>query len=145
MKVEFKIADESHIAEIVALCNKVFKENTNEKEALKIFRENAQDKNQIYLIGLLNNEIVAHTRITIIPTIFENMYYGVLNHVCVKEEQRKQKIATQMLEEVEKICKQRNCSSLKLWSNNYRIAAHACYKKFGFNLKEAGFFEKNID
>ena len=49
-----------------------------------------------------------------------------------------------MLKEIENICKERNCSSLKLWSNNIRFAAHECYKKFGFTANDATFFSKEI-
>lgn len=143
MKVEFKIADESHIEEIIKLCNECFNEETDIEEAKKIFDKN--DKNSIYLIGIVDDKIVAHTRIAIIPTIFKGMdSYAILNHVCVSPEYRKHKIATQMLAEIERICKERECISLKLWSNNFREAAHACYKKFGFVVNDATFFSKNI-
>lgn len=145
MKVEFLIANESHIEEIIHLCNECFDEETDVEEALKLYNLNKEDKNQIYLVGIVDDKIVAHTRITIIPTIFRGMdTYAILNHVCVKEEYRKHKIATQMLHEIENICKERNCISLKLWSNNVRFAAHACYKKFGFIPNDATFFSKEI-
>ena len=31
------------------------------------------DKNQIYLVGTINGQIIAHTKITVIPTIYEKM------------------------------------------------------------------------
>ena len=106
MKPSFCIANETHIPEIVKLCNQIFEEETDMKKALKIYKENEHDKNQIYLIGIIDNEI--------------------------------------MLEVIERICKERGCTSLKLWSNNYRTAAHACYKNFGFIINDAGFFSKEI-
>ena len=103
------------------------------------------DKNQIYLIGILNGKIVAHTKITIIPTIYENMNtYAILNHVCVKPELRRHNIATKMLDEVTRICKENNCKAIELWSNNFRQAAHSCYKNYGFIVNDAKFFSKKI-
>jgi ribosomal protein S18 acetylase RimI-like enzyme len=145
MDVEFKIANSDNIEDIVKLCNKIFLEETNLLEAKKIYEETKNDKNQIYLIGEVNGEVIAHTKIAIIPTIFKDMNtFAILNHVCVKEEYRQHKIATKMLEEVERICSERNCTSLKLWSNNFRIPAHSCYKKFGFVANDATFFSKEI-
>lgn len=145
MKVEFLKANETHLNGIIELCNACFQEETTIEYAEKIYKKNKNDQNQIYLIGIMGNQIVAHTRITIIPTIFKDMNtFAILNHVCVKEEYRKHKIATKMLEEVERICLEKNCTSLKLWSNNFRVPAHACYRKFGFVSNDATFFSKDI-
>ena len=146
MKVEFTIADESHIEEIINLCNECFDEETNIEEAKKIFNENKEDKNTIYLVGYIGHILVAHTRIAIVPTIFKGMdTYAILNHVCVSPEYRKHKIATKMLNEIEHLCKERGCTYLKLWSGNQREAAHACYKKLGFIPINATFFEKKLN
>lgn len=145
MKLVFRQAQEKDIKGLVDLCNECFLENTKYDVALQRFLEEKKDSKQIYLIGILNEEIVAAAKITIIPTIFDSMSkYAILNHVCVKESMRKHKIATHMLEVIEDICQARGCDSMKLWSRNFRVAAHACYKKFGFILDDAGFFYKEI-
>ena len=80
MKAEFKIATEENIEEIIALCDLCFNETTSLDYAKKIFAETKSDKNQIYLIGIIDNKIVAHSKITIIPTIYEKMNtYAILN------------------------------------------------------------------
>ena len=52
--------------------------------------------------------------------------FAILNHVCVKPDYRKHRIATHMLDAVEKICEQRNCVAIKLWSRQYilRLKLH---------------------
>ena len=145
MKIDFKLADETDIEELVNVCNICFDEDTSIADAKESFKLQKNDKNQLYVIGLIDNKIVAHTRIAIIPTIFSGMdTYAILNHVCVLEEYRHHKIATEMLKVVEKLCQDRGCTSLKLWSKNFRTAAHACYKNFGFQTIDAAFFEKEI-
>ena len=145
MKIEFMIANKTHVQGIVSLCNEVFEENTKYEEAEKIFSENELDKNSIYLIGVADRKIIAHTRIAIIPTMFDGMEkYAILNHVCVKPEYRKHHIATYMLEEVKKICIEKGCIAMKLWSRNFRIPAHTCYRKFGFVSDDATFFSYNL-
>lgn len=145
MALEFRRANIDDIEGIVDLCNECFEENTDYKYARDVFQKTINDDNHIYLIGVLDNKIVAHTKITIIPTIFEGMdTYAILNHACVKSKYRRKNIATKMLVEAQKIAKERGCVNLKLWSMNFRKAAHKCYKHFGFKTTNAKFFTKNI-
>lgn len=145
MKVEFRKAKLKDIEGIVKLCNECFDENTDIKEAKRIFKNYRRDKNQIYLVGIVDKKIVCHTKITIIPTIYEKMgTYSIINHVCVKEEYRRHHLATKLLDEVTKICKDYNCKAIELWSNNFRVPAHECYKNYGFIVNDAKFFSKEI-
>lgn len=145
MEVRFKIATENDVEAIVNLCNECFDENTSLEYAQKVFEETKNDKNQIYLIGIMDDKVVAHSKITIIPTIYEKMNtYAILNHVCVQKEYRRHNVATHMLDEVTRICLQNNCKVIELWSNNTREAAHACYKHYGFVVNDAKFFSKKI-
>ncbi len=145
MEVTFREAKMEDLEGLIALCNECFSENTTIEYAREVFLQNMKDPNTIYLIGVTNGKIVAHTRISIVRTIFSDMNtFSILNHVCVKPEYRRHNLATKMLEIVEKVCLDQGCKSMKLWSNNVRVPAHKCYKKFGFILEEAGFFEKVI-
>ena len=113
--VVFNKAKLQDIEDIIHLCNTCFEEKTDVEKAKHIFLENIDDENQIYLVGRVDGVIVAHTKITIIPTIYENMgTYAIINHVCVKNEYRRHNIATKMLDEVTKICQQRNCKENEL-------------------------------
>ena len=95
---------------------------------------------------IIDNEIIAHAKINIIPTIYEDMNtYAILNHICVKPEFRRKHIAKKMLDECFRIAKERNCKCVELWSKNFREAAHALYNKYGFEVVDAKFFAKNID
>jgi len=145
MKVEFKIAKEEDVKGIIELCNECFFEETSLEYAMHMFKKSENNPNDIYLIGVVDDKIIAHSKITIIETMYQNMnVYAILNHVCVKEEYRRHNIATKMLEEIEKICLDRGCKTMELWSNNVRVPAHACYKNYGFHLDDAGFFSKKI-
>ncbi len=146
MNVKFRNANINDVEEIINLCNECFEENTNLDYATENFKKTIYDENQIYLIGTIDDKIVAHTKITIIPTIFENMKtYSILNHVCVKKEYRRHDIATKMLKECEKISKEKNCYYMELWAKNCRVPAHKCYTKYGFTSNDAKFFSKNIN
>lgn len=146
MEVLFRKATIDDVEAIIELCNECFNENTSLDYAKRVFIQTENDENQIYLVGVVDNRIVAHAKITVIPTIYEKMNcYSILNHVCVKPEFRRHNLATKMLIECERISKEKNCVAMELWSMNYRQAAHECYKRYGFNLKEAGFFSKKIN
>ncbi|MDE5586744.1 MAG: GNAT family N-acetyltransferase [Bacilli bacterium] len=145
MEVKFRIAQKEDVKEIIDLCNVAFVEDTPIEYAMEVFEETKDDPNNIYLVGIADDKIVAHAKISIIRTMYEKMNtYAILNHVCVMEEYRRHGIATKMLVEIEKICKERGCKTMELWSNNVRIPAHSCYKKYGFHLDDAGFFSKEV-
>lgn len=145
MELKFKIAGSNDIKGIIDLCNDCFGDGTSIEEATKIFEKTKNDPNVIHIIGEIDGKIVAHTRIQIIETMFKGMdTYAILNHVCVSGKYRRHNIATKMLKVVEKLCKEKNCIAIKLWSMNFRIPAHECYKKFGFEVSDAKFFSKEI-
>ncbi|MEI3530528.1 MAG: GNAT family N-acetyltransferase [Bacilli bacterium] len=145
MDVRFKIATLEDVADIVNLCNECFEESTSLEYAYDTFKKTMNSDEHIYIVGTIDGKIVSHAKITIIPTMYENMNtYAILNHVCVKKEYRRHNIATDMLNFITGICKEQKCKTIELWSNNYREAAHACYKKYGFMVNDAKFFSKDI-
>ncbi len=106
MDITFRKATLDDVESIIALCNERFNENTPIEYALDSFKKTQNDPNQIYIVGIAENKVVAHTKITIIPTMYEDMNtYAVLNHVCVKPELRREHIGTKMLDECFKIAK----------------------------------------
>ncbi len=145
MDVIFRLANIADVPGIIQLCNECFEETTDIEFAKKEFKKTENDENQIYLVGIIDDKIVAHTKITIVPTCYESMgNYAILNHVCVKPDYRRHNLGTRMLTECESICRECGCKDIKLWSMNFRQAAHACYKNFGFNVEDAKFFDKKI-
>lgn len=146
MNLQFRIATKDDIKGIIELCNECFNENTSLEYAKKIYLDNKDDVNQIYVIGILNDKIIAHSKINIIPTIYEDMNtYAILNHVCVKPELRREHIGTKLLDYCFKIAKDHNCKCVELWSKNFREAAHGLYHSYNFDVMDAKFFTKNVD
>lgn len=145
MEVTFRIAKRSDLEDIIRLTNECFDEQTPLAYAEKIWKKFEHDPNQIYLNGYLNGELVAHTKITIIPTIYEDMNtYAILNHVCVKPDVRRHHLGTRLLDETFRICQKCHVKTVELWSKNFREAAHALYKKYGFEVVDAKFFSKDV-
>jgi len=142
MELVFRFAKLEDLREIVDVCNLCFEEKTDYEKASQIFQNTYWDSNQLYLIGVLDGKIVAHTKITIVPTIFDEMgTYAILNHVCVIPDYRRHHIADHMMDIIKKICKSKGCTSIKMWSCNFRQPAHKCYLKNDFEVVDAKFFE----
>ncbi len=145
MEVTFREMKKKDVPEVIALCNEVFKENTSLSYAMGVYKKHRKDPNQIYIVGIVDGKIVAHLKISVIQTIYEDMNtYCILNHVGVKEEYRRHGIATKMLDVAFKIANEKGCKTVELWSNNVRTAAHACYYNYGFELDDAGFFSMSV-
>lgn len=146
MELIFKGLEEKDIEKTIDLCNKCFDEKTDYEYAKKVYLETMHDSNNIYVNGFCDGIIVAHAKLTIIKTIYKPMAtYGILNHICVDPEYRRHHIGTYLLDVMFKLAKDNNCNAIELWSKNFRTAAHACYKRYGFKLVEAGFFSKEVD
>lgn len=146
MNITFREMTFEDIDETIELCNLCFEEKTDLKYAKDMFEATKSDPNQIYIIGVMDDKIIAHLKITVIPTIYEKMNtYAILNHVCVHPDYRRHKFATEMLDYAFDICKRENCKAVELWSMNFRVAAHSLYKEYGFHVDDAKFFSKQID
>lgn len=146
MEVIFKGLELEDLNSTIDLCNLCFEENTDYDYARNVFIETMNDNNCIYINGIYNNEVVAHTRLTIIKTMYKPMAtYALINHLCVKPEFRRHHLASHLLDMVFKVAKDRGCVEVVLWSKNFRVPAHTCYKKYGFQLLDAGFFSKKVD
>lgn len=145
MEVTFRPAVRADLEDIIALTNECFGENTPLEYAEKVWEQTEDDPNTIYLNGYLGSQLVAHVRIAIIPTIYEEMNtFAILNHVCVKPDVRRQHLGTRLLDETFRLCKERGVKTIELWSKNFREAAHALYHKYGFEVMDAKFFSKDL-
>lgn len=145
MEVTFRPATAADLEDIITLTNLCFDEDTSLEYAEKIWHENASDPHQIYLNGYSNGELVAHAKITIVPTIYEDMNtFAILNHVCVRPDLRRHHLGTKLLDAIFALCQERGVKTVELWSKNFREAAHAMYKKYGFEVMDAKFFTKDI-
>ncbi len=145
MDIHFQIMEEHDLRGTIELCNLCFEENTSIDYAESIYKQTNADSNQLYVIGKLDGKIVAHLKITVIPTIYEDMNtYAIFNHVCVHPDFRRHKLGTKLLDFAFQICREKGCKTVELWSRNFRVAAHKLYTDYGFNIDDAMFFSKTI-
>jgi len=146
MEVIFKELELEDLKSTIDLCNLCFDEETDYEYAKQVYLETKDDPNNIYINGIYNGEVIAHTKLTIIKTMYKPMAtYALINHLCVKPEFRRHHLASHLLDAVFQVAKDYNCVEVSLWSKNFRVPAHSCYKKYGFELLEAGFFTKKVN
>lgn len=145
MEVVFRLATRADLEDIIALTNECFDEDTPLEYAEKVWNQTEADPNTVYLNGYLGDQLVAHVRIAIIPTIYAEMNtFAILNHVCVKPDVRRHHLGMKLLDETFRICQERGVKTVELWSKNFREAAHALYHKYGFEVMDAKFFSKDL-
>lgn len=145
MEVIFKSLELVDLESTIKLCNECFEEETPLEYAKEVFLATQNDPNNIYINGIYNGEVIAHTKLTIIKTMYKPMEtYAIINHLCVKPEFRRHHLATHLLDVIFKVAKDKGCVEVSLWSKNFRVPAHSCYKRYGFELLEAGFFTKKV-
>lgn len=146
MNLTIREMTSSDIEPTIELCDLCFDEKTPLQYAKSHFEKSASDPSVVYLIGLIDDSIVAHLRIQMIDTMYEDMgKYAMINHVCVHPDYRRHHLASKLLDETVKICRDRGCKTINLWSKNKRIAAHACYNNYGFEVEDAKFFVLKCD
>lgn len=142
METEFRVMQHEDLAAVVALCNECFDEATPMEYAERMWAEAGPQ--QIYVVGVREGAIVAHALVNIIPTIYEEMNtYAILNHVCVKPDARRGGIGTGLLDYCFAVAREHGCKKVELWSKNFRVAAHGLYHKYGFEVMDAKFFERD--
>lgn len=98
----------------------------------------------IELVAIDREVVVGYLMVNKMHDSIRNIYYCMLNYVCVSKEYRRMGIATKLFEEVFNICRFENISYIELTSNAARVEAHALYKKLGFIVRDTTVFRKEF-
>ena len=92
----------------------------------EIFKEELANNNSKYLVLRYNNEIISFGGIKII------IDEANLMDIVTKKNMRNQGFAKLLLEELIKLSKNNNCTSITLEVNENNLSAYSLYKKFNF-------------
>lgn len=99
--------------------------------------------NQYSLVAINNNKVVGHLLFTKIYNPIAEIYWGKIDYVCVDENYRNRKIATNLFDKLEKL--ESDIKYFELTSNKKRIAANKLYLKLKYNLVDTNLFRKIIN
>lgn len=92
----------------------------------EIFKEELANNNSKYLVLRYNNEIISFGGIKII------IDEANLMDIVTKKNMRNQGFAKLLLEELIKLSKNNNCTSITLEVNENNLSAYSLYQKFNF-------------
>lgn len=92
----------------------------------EIFKEELANNNSKYLVLRYNNEIISFGGIKII------IDEANLMDIVTKKNMRNQGFAKLLLEELIKLSKNNNCTSITLEVNENNLSAYSLYRKFNF-------------
>ena len=67
-----------------------------------------------------------------------------VTYVAVDEKFRHHGIGKMLIDKVEQICHENNCSAIELTSANFRTGAHTFYDRLGFTKKKTTVFIKEV-
>lgn len=113
--------------------------NSFDKEIKNI----SNNSNQYSLVATIDNKIVGHLLFTKIYNPIEDIYWGKIDYVCVDEEYRNMKIATNLLEKTEE--NEVSIKYFELTSNENRVAANHLYLNKGYKIVNTNLFRKFIN
>ena len=99
-----------------------------------ILKKVFQNENYILLVAKENESIIGFTVISII------LDEATIENIVTKKDMRKKHVASSLMEEIIKICKKKNLSSLTLEVNSLNLPAIKLYQKF--NFKNVGLRKK---
>ena len=103
----------------------------------------SNNSSQYSLVAILDNRIVGHLLFTKIYNPIEDIYWGKIDYVCVDEDYRNMKIATNLLNKIEE--QEPNLKYFELTSNERRVAANHLYLKHGYCIVNTNLFRKFIN
>lgn len=98
------------------------------------------DDNQYNLVAIYDSKVVGHLLFTKIYNPVDDIYWGKIDYVCVHDDYRNMKIATNLLDELERI--EKNIKYFELTSNEKRIIANHLYQKLGYTIVNTNLFRK---
>ncbi|GAA5513412.1 hypothetical protein Dcar01_02147 [Deinococcus carri] len=97
------------------------------------------------LVAENGGEVVGTLALSIIPNLTRDARpYALIENVVTCEERRGQGIGRRLLEEAERLARDREAYKLMLMSGNVRGEAHAFYRRCGFNGETKTAFEKRL-
>lgn len=112
----------SDLEEIEDILYKDFDEFWN----LQIFKQELANTNSYYIVARLDNEIVGF------GGIWQAIDIMHITNIVTKKDKRNQKIGSKILEELIKVSKEKQATSITLEVNEKNIPAIGLYEKYSF-------------
>lgn len=124
---------------------RMFYEHPSDVEACKQFlQERMQDKQSVIYIAIADGEAAGFTQLYPIFSSAGLKRTWLLNDIYVKDEYRKQHVASRLLDEAMQLGKETDSAWLLLQTSIDNYAAHIVYQKKGWERLDDIFYQFNI-
>ena len=104
-----------------------------------------QDQNSLLLVVEEHGTVQATAFLTIcLDPMLGQRPYAVLENIVVAPGRRGQGLGTALMEHVELVCRERNCSKMMLLSSSRRTGAHRFFSRLGYSDTVSKGFKKYL-
>jgi GNAT superfamily N-acetyltransferase len=134
--IQFRMATTADLPAILDLLHQLNPDDgVVDMDTLRLTWENIQTIHGLaYVVADCDDRIVATCCLMVVPNLTrECRPFGIVENVVVDKAWRRQGLASQMLEFVKGLARQKRCYKLMLMSGIHREEAHALYVKAGFS------------
>ena len=114
------------------------------KEAFSTEKTNFQGEEFHELVASIDDRVCGYLLMTKVLNPIKNKYYYLIDYVSVLSECRGMGVGKKLLEEAERIAKEKEAIYLQLTCGYQRVAAHRLYEKSGFIKRESDQFRKEL-
>ena len=92
-----------------------------------------------------DNKLVGFIKCDIIDDfVSSGKPYMFLSNLCVSKDSRGKGYSKMLMNEAEKLAKDRDCEYIFLTCGNEKVCAHGVYQKLGYDIKESNIFIKYL-
>jgi ribosomal protein S18 acetylase RimI-like enzyme len=145
LDIKFEILKENELKEAYNLCKNVFGEYASFDEVKKTYQLCKNDNHYYFIVGKSNGKIIAYTTMIIFHNLFDGMNpIATLWYVCVDKNYRRNKVASSMFNEIERIANENYCEIIYFTSFKNNFSAHKFYKSKGYSDSEEKAFVKYL-
>lgn len=134
---------EEDIQGVCDLCSQAFGEAAPIEDVQEVYRLCKHNPAYHFIVGKCDGKVVAYTTMVIFYNLCDGFNaYATLWSVCVDENYRRQGVATQMFEELERIMEKSGVETVYFTSEMDNTGEHLFYRKQGYSDSlEKAFFK----
>ena len=114
------------------------------KEAFNIKKENNSYNDCYEIVSLTDEKISGYLLLTKVYNPVKNIYYGLIDYVCVLSKYRGTGTSDKLIEYAFEVSKKIGLDYLQLTCAPFRIGVQKLYKRNGFVLRYTNVYRKEI-
>ena len=114
------------------------------KESFNTEKKEFNDDNFTEIVSLCDGEISGYLYLTKVYNPIKNIYYCLVDYVCVSSKYRGTGTSDELIKFAIKISKKMGASYMQLTCAPFREKAHKLYERNGFKIAETDLFRKEL-